>query len=207
MAIIDKHGVLDRLDSLQVVCLELGCGAAKRHPDAIGIDVLDSNGVDVQGDVFEVLAALPSGSVDSVYSYHFMEHIESLDRLIQELARVLKHGAVMEVVVPHFSNPYYYSDPTHKRQFGLYTWSYYAKQHLFSRMVPRYGGAVHFELIGAELGFKSPRPFYARFALKRAWGYVINSCSYLQEFYEENLSFIVPCYEVRFVLKRRVTEP
>ena len=34
----------------------------------------------------------------------------------------------VEVVVPHFSNPYGYSDPTHVRFFGLYTFYYFADE-------------------------------------------------------------------------------
>ena len=55
------------------VALELGCGHRRDLPHGIGIDVLDYPGVDVIGDVYDVLAALttaglvrriqPSGSV------------------------------------------------------------------------------------------------------------------------------------------------
>lgn len=203
MAINDKQGLLAKIRQLPLVKLDIGCGPNKKIPGAIGIDVLDYEGVDIVGDVFEVLAVLPPASVDSVHSFHFFEHIEDFPGLLDEVARVLKSDGKLEIVVPHFSNPYFYSDPTHKRFFGLYTFSYYAHESLFSRKVPNYQHAIQFELTGVDLGFKSSRPFYLRHGLKKAIGFVFNSCGYMKEFYEENLSHIFPCYEIRYQLRKK----
>lgn len=203
MAIIDKRGLIERIKELPSVTLDIGCGPNKKIPGAIGIDALDYDAVDIVGDVFEVLAAIPSASVDSVHSFHFFEHIEDFPRLLGEVARVLKSGGGLEVVVPHYSNPYFYSDPTHKRFFGLYTFCYYASESLFSRKVPTYQHAIQFELIEVNLGFKSSRPFYFRHGFKKVIGAVFNSCGYMKEFYEENLSQIFPCYEIRYRLQRK----
>src|SRR5258706_13782735 len=138
MAIKDKKNMLDRLGSARHVVLELGCGMKKRHADAIGIDTLDYQDVDVVGDVYEVLAAIPSGCVDEVYGHHFVEHVESVSRLLAELARVVKVGGLVEFVAPHFSNPYFYSDPTHRSSFGLYTFSYFSINSPLHRKVPSY---------------------------------------------------------------------
>ncbi len=182
--------------------LELGCGDRKRHPDAIGVDLRDLPGVDVVGDVFDVLARIPDGSVDEVHSYHFLEHLDRIDRLVHQLARIVKPGGRVTTVVPHFSNPYYYSDPTHRTPFGLYSFSYLARDELFSRRVPQYGGDSGFRLVRARLVFKAPRPFVVRYAIARAIGVVVNSCTFAQELYEGVLSPWLPCYEVEFVLSR-----
>ena len=67
--ILDRHGVLQRLAERGRVELELGCGSTKRNASAIGVDALDLPGVDLVGDVFEVLAAFPEASVDAVVVY------------------------------------------------------------------------------------------------------------------------------------------
>jgi ubiquinone/menaquinone biosynthesis C-methylase UbiE len=203
MAINDKQGLIAKIKELPSVALDIGCGPNKKIPGAIGVDVLDYEGVDIVGDVFEVLGAIPSASVDSVHSFHFFEHIEDLPRLLGEIARVLKGGGELEIVVPHFSNPYFYSDPTHKRFFGLYTFCYYASESLFSRKVPNYQHAIQFQLTAVDLGFKSSRPFYFRHAFKKVIGSVFNSCGYMKEFYEENLSQIFPCYEIKYQLRKK----
>lgn len=197
-AIKDKKGILPRLAD---VSLELGCGPRKRNPKDIGIDALDYDDVDIVGDVYEVLGRIESGVIDRISSYHFLEHVDDLPRLVTEMARVLKPSGLLEAVVPHFSNPYYYSDYTHRNPFGLYSFSYMADGGSFRRTVPRYADP-QFRLDSVRLGFKSARPFYGRFAIKKSFGLLVNSCSYAQEFYEENLCYIIPCYELTFRLHR-----
>jgi hypothetical protein len=58
--------------------------------------------------------------------------VPDLPRLIEELGRVMAPGAALTIIVPHFSNPFYYSDPTHRTPFGLYTMAYFCDQ-IFSR--------------------------------------------------------------------------
>ena len=155
------------------------------------------------GILFEVLAAFPPASVDRVASFHFLEHVDDLPRLLVELARVLKPEGELYVVTPHFSNPYYYSDYTHRRFFGLYTFAYLSESRLFAREVPRYGLEPRFELVDVTLGFKSARPFYVRYAFKRAVGVVVNASRWTKEFWEENLCWLLPCYEIAYRLRRR----
>src|SRR5256885_7931217 len=51
--------------------------------------------------------------------------VQQLVPLLAELHRVARAAARLEFIVPHFSNPRYYSDPTHIRFFGLYTFYYF----------------------------------------------------------------------------------
>ncbi|MFA9440714.1 methyltransferase domain-containing protein [Uliginosibacterium sp. sgz301328] len=200
MAFIDKSGALSSLGRGERNALELGCGARKRHANAIGVDALDYPGVDLVGDVFAVLEAIPAGTVRTVHAYHFFEHVDDLPRLLSELARVMAPGALLDVEVPHFANPYFYSDPTHAKFFGLYTFSYLARETLFRRKVPQYGLEPAFELRDVRLQFDSPFPFRGLF--KRAVGPIFNVTRWLQEFHEENLCYLFPCYQLRFELIR-----
>jgi len=184
------------------VILELGCGPNKKHDNAIGIDLLDYPGVDLVGDIFDSLLLFPDKSVDTIYAYHFIEHVPDLAHLMSELGRVLKVNGIVELVAPHFSNPYFYSDPTHRAFFGLYTFCYMALNSQFARKVPAYQFDQLFRLDRVELIFKSTRPFYFRHAFKYILGLLFNSCYYMKEFYEENLCYVFPCYEVYYRLKR-----
>lgn len=202
MALIDKNNVLSRTISIAHIVLELGCGNRKRNLNAIGVDMLDYPDVDIVGDVYEVLASFPNQSVDAVYSYHFVEHVPDVPKLLSELARIVKKNGRVEFVAPHFSNPYFYSDPTHRSFFGLYTFCYYANKSPFSRHVPTYGYKAEFRIDSVDLVFKSTRPFFVRYAIKRIIGSFFNSCTYLKELYEENFCYLVPCYEVHYSLQR-----
>ena len=200
--VVDQKGLLSSLGNSGPVLLDLGCGPSKRLPDHIGVDTISYACVDLVGDVFDVLFLLPDESVDGIYTSHFLEHIADLPKLLGEIERVLKPGALIKVVVPHFSNAYFYSDPTHKITFGLYTFCYFAESNLFSRKVPHYGRSPKLTLSKVKLNFKSDRPFYFRYAFKRAVGLLVNISTYTQEFYEDLFTGIVSCYEIEFTLRK-----
>jgi hypothetical protein len=194
--VVDKIGLTGRTG----LKLDLGCGVTKRGPEYVGVDMLDGPAVDVVGDVLEVLRALENGSVEEVYSSHLFEHIDDLSGLVAELERVLALRGRLHVVVPHFSNAYYYSDPTHRRPFGLYTFSYFADDPVLRRRVPTYGHVPRLRLESARLNFRSSVEFRLRYRLKAMLGRGVNSSTWLKEFYEENLAGILPCYELEFEL-------
>ena len=203
--VIDKHNLLPTLGQTPPVVVELGCGPRKHVANALGIDALDSPAVDIVGDAVTVLRRFPDASVKRVTSSHFLEHVDDLDGLLVEVSRVLVDGGVLDATVPHFSNPYFYSDPTHRRTFGLYTFAYLADSSLFHRGVPRYGKDFGLALTAVTLGFTSP--FAVRRVFKRAWGWWVNLGAYTLELYEENLCSLVPCYEVTYALRRHPRLP
>lgn len=203
MSLIDKKNILQRIDSISHIELELGCGNGKRNRQALGVDMLDYPDVDIVGDVYEALASFPNQSVDAVYSYHFVEHVPDVPRLLSELSRIVKPNGYVEFVAPHFSNPYFYSDPTHRSFYGLYTFCYYANKSPFARQVPTYGYKAEFAIFKVDFIFKSTRPFVVRHGIKKVIGSMFNSCNYLKELYEENFCYLFPCYEVRYILRRQ----
>jgi hypothetical protein len=145
---------------------------------------------------------LRNESVKATYSYHFVEHLSDLGRFLLEIERITALGGALEIVVPHFSSPYFYSDPTHKTNFGLYTLSYFTKTSPFKRKVPNYGFSIGFAIAKVDLIFKSDASFPVRYVMKRSLGAIFNSCNYMREFYEENFCYLFPCYELRYVLRR-----
>ena len=200
---LDKHGVLARRDLREAV-IELGCGPLKRHAGSIAIDILDGEHVDIVGDALDVLRAFPAGCASLVSSWHFLEHLPDAGPILDEMSRILGPGGEIEIVVPHFANPYFHSDPTHRNSlgFGLYTMSYYARDPLLRRQVPAYARREELTLKSVDLGFKAAPPFYGRYAIKRAIGAIFNATRYLQELWEENLCYLFPCYEIRYTLGR-----
>jgi len=204
--VIDKHGLLRKQIIPDPLVLELGCGSRKRTAGAIGIDALDYPDVDIVGEVYDVLRQFPSGCVNQVYAYHFIEHVDDIDKLMVELSRVLKPDGLVEFVAPHFSSPYFYSDPTHRSFFGLYTFCYLSVGSPFRRKVPTYQKNLPFKLERVDLRFKSPRPFFIRYALKTFIGKFFNSCNFMKELYEENFCYLFPCYEICYQLRRLEAE-
>ena len=197
---IDKKNSIAIANGINKVVLDLGCGPLKRQKDWIGIDMLDSEGVDIVGDIYEIINSFPDNSVDEVHAYHFFEHIPDVPALLIELRRVLKQTGFIKVVVPHFSNAYFYSDYTHKSFFGLYSFSYWVKDSLLQRKVPNYNVHTGLELKSVFLYFKSPllinRPF------RKLWQLIFNASTFMKEWYEDSWSSSFPCYEVQFILTK-----
>jgi SAM-dependent methyltransferase len=199
MTILDKRNILGNLKD---ATLELGCGDRKRSKESVGIDAIDYECVDIVGDIFDVLKEIQSNSINEVYSHHFFEHVRDVGRLMAELARILRPNGMLGIVVPHFSNPYFYSDYTHRNFFGLYSFSYFSSNSLLKRNVPKYNKSAEFELCQVDLIFKSCPPHYGRYLFKKMLQTVFNLNRYMREFYEENCCYLFPCYEIRYTLRR-----
>ncbi len=179
------------------VIVELGCGQ-KKKPGRIGVDKLDLPNVDIVADIENGLAFLPDDSVDEIHCRSVFEHIENFESLMREIVRVLKDNGKAHLSVPHFSNPYYYSDYTHRRFFGLYTFYYFVDaEHQLRRKVPNFYTNVRINIVSQRLVFKSP--FWFSRKIKKLLGFVFNCHRSLQEFYEQHLCYIFPCYGIEMV--------
>lgn len=146
MEIIDKNDVLKKINEIPKVVIELGCGRQKQIKNAITIDIIDLPHIDIIADLNKGLWFLPDNSVDEIYSFHFLEHVENFELFMKEIYRVLKKGGKKIGTVPHFSNPYFYSDYTHHNFFGLYTFSYFSKTKYFKREVPSFYNSTDFKI-------------------------------------------------------------
>jgi hypothetical protein len=164
--------------------------------------LLDCDGVDIVDDALAVLRQLPDSSVSSIYSEHFMEHVLDPLELLCESARVIQPGGKFRAIIPHFSNPAFYSDPTHRSFFGLYTFGYWVRSTPFRRQVAQYIDPLPLTLVSARHRFKSSPPFYVRHALKKALSSWVGLGRWSQEFYEEHLCWLMPCYEIDYLLTR-----
>ena len=178
--------------------IELGCGEGKK-PGRIGVDVRDLPAVDVVADLNLGLPFLPDRSVDAIHAHHVFEHIDAFEALLADCLRVLRDDGRLHVEVPHFTNPLAFSDYTHRRFFGLYTFQYFVPPHLQrSRKVPSYRPDLALRILSERLVFRggSGKPGI----LHRAVDRLVNSSARMQELYEERFAYWVPCYEIRLAL-------
>ena len=181
--------------------LTMGSGGTREIPGNITTDLLDHENVDISGDIFEVLAALDDNSVASIYASHFIEHIDDLNQLLTEIVRVSRDGAKINLIAPHFSNAFFYSDVTHSKFFGLYTFCYLAEDRSgLRRKMPGYAQIPHLRHLNASLIFKSYRPYYVRHAFRKFIGFLVGLNTYTKELYEETGTGIISCYEIRYSL-------
>ena len=193
--------LLKHIEEAEKVIIEMGCGPDKME-GAIGIDIIDLQGVDYVADLEKGLSFLPDNSVDEYHSRHVLEHVGNFEQLMKEIYRTLKPGGKKYIAVPHFSNPYYYSDYTHKRFFGLYSFEYFNRpENQLKRKVPSFYVNFHFRVVKRRLIFNSPTFPLRHFFKKRILENFFNMSSWWQELYEEWFCYIFPCQEVQYVIQ------
>jgi predicted SAM-dependent methyltransferase len=184
----------------ETIRIDLGCGPNKMK-GYIGIDILPLPGVDIVADFEQGLQFIPDNSVDEIFSSHLLEHVGNFEDLLREIHRVLKPEGIKKIIVPHFSNPYYYSDYTHKKFFGLYSMDYFSDgNNEYNRKVPSFYNDFKFEVVHRKLRFSSPA-FYFRNKIKSVFTHIFNSSVYMQELYEDWFTGIIPCAELHFVIR------
>lgn len=191
--------IINRINKESNSKLDIGCGNNKLS-GYIGIDILDYPEVDIVDDYLNVLEVIEDSKISTIHCSHFLEHISNPSQFLTACSKVLKQGGTIQIDVPHFSNPYYYSDPTHVMFYGLYTFSYLAQCDLFKRKVPKYYNSYDFKVKSLHLVFKSSPPFYLRHIIKKILGYPFTKYAFLQEIWEEFLSKVLPAYEMKVIL-------
>ena len=188
------------IDSGKLLKLDLGGGPNKKK-DCYGVDHLELEGVDIVADLNSPLTLLPDNCAELVYSNHVLEHIENLEGLLREIHRITIPDGRIEITVPHFSNPYSYSDPTHLRFFGLYSMYYYVdkSEHPPIRKIPAFYSDIRFHIEKINIEFfrkdrldKLVEPIFSR---------LINKNITWQDFYERRLSGVVSARQIRYIMK------
>lgn len=178
--------------------LNLGAGR-KPRPGYYSLDLLELPGVDLVANLNESLDELPDNCVEAIYSHHTLEHVEQLLPLLAELHRVCRPGAQLEIVVPHFSNPRGYSDPTHVRFFGLYTFCYFCDEaDQPARKVPSFYVPTRFQIAGIEITLV--RDSRLERWLLRPLQWLINRGHGWLDWYERRLCWLLPAASIRYHL-------
>jgi SAM-dependent methyltransferase len=98
--------------------LNLGCGR-RRYEDFLNVDAAPECEPDLVFDVETFPWPWDDDSVEAVRFIHSLEHMGAEPRvflkLMQELYRVCRPGALVEIAVPHPRSDTFIGDPTHVR--------------------------------------------------------------------------------------------
>lgn len=190
------------LGSRGPIRLHLGSGLSPiNDPDTLNVDLIALPGVDVVADLNKPLKLLTDNSVIEVKTRHTLEHIREFLPLMGELHRVCRPDAELEIVVPHFSNPYFFSDPTHVRSFGLYTMHYLCPEdeQPGRRRVASFYSESRFRLVRTRIDF------YRTGLLDRLLVPVIRALTNLnfhsQEVYERRFCWLWPAWQIKYTLR------
>lgn len=130
---------------MQIKILDLGCGNRKHSPESIGIDKINLPGVDIVHDLNKGIP-LEDNYADAIYSSHFLEHVDDFIFIVEEMHRVAKPGAIINIRVPYCLCFDAFTDPTHKNHFTERAFHYFSDQIYFN-----YYSKAKFQILNNEL--------------------------------------------------------
>ncbi|HQX56256.1 MAG TPA: class I SAM-dependent methyltransferase [Pyrinomonadaceae bacterium] len=102
--------------------LDVGCGANKTD-GAIGLDNNPRTAADVIHDLGDIPYPFPDNEFDLVVSNHVVEHVPDVMAFITELHRITRPGGRIKLLTPHYTNPDWANDPTHRNHINSFTFN------------------------------------------------------------------------------------
>src|SRR6185312_8236831 len=112
----DPHQ-FDLLPTGRGTILDIGCGSAKT-PGAIGLDISADTDADIVHDLDAFPYPIEDGSFDQILLQDVIEHVREPIHVFEELHRIARPGARIQLRTPHFSSVLAYGDPTHRHYFS-----------------------------------------------------------------------------------------
>lgn len=182
--------------------LDVGCGRAKTR-GAIGIDVNAKTEADVVHDLDQFPWPFPPDHFERVICNHIVEHVADMVGFMQEVHRIARRQAHVEIVTPHFSNRFSFTDPTHRRHLSLRSFDYFATpaprafpniiQRIFETKydVPGFYTGSRFRIVRAHLRMARPYRLTGIQWFANQFG----------DFYELYWAFIFPARDLYFTLQ------
>jgi hypothetical protein len=190
----------------KTIKLDLGCSFHKRD-GFVGVDILKSKDIDILADASKL--PLKTDCVSEIYSSYALEHIQDQLAVIHEMWRVCSDGAKITLILPHFSNPAYYDDLTHKYLYSTRTFEHYDQELHELTGHPNYLPEVNLKVTKAELRWWPPQVIERKSRLKQiilnTLNGVINYLANAHPFLCERIwcRWVGGFYEVDFSLKVR----
>ncbi len=172
--------------------LDVGCGWNKT-PGAIGIDANPKTHADVIHDLGSIPYPFPDNAFDEIVCRHVAEHVPDVMAFITELHRIAKSGGLITITTPHYSNPDWPTDPTHRNHFNSYSFNCFVHER---QLFPFY----------TEVRLKPVRTYVTLANLWRVLGleFIVNldqrwpSLRFTRKFWEFYLSTIFRGKELQF---------
>jgi SAM-dependent methyltransferase len=159
--------------------IDIGCGSSK-FPGAVGLDVSGDTDADIVHDLDTFPYPIEDDSFDQLLLQDVIEHVSEPIRVFEELHRIGRTGARVQVRTPHFSSALAYGDPTHRHYLGVLA--------MRSLAEPRFAHytTVRFRLLSVRLDLWLPY---------RALGLELFA-NHFPDIYERYFAFIFPTMNI-----------
>lgn len=104
--------------------LHLGCGKGKRK-GYINVDVIEAVNPDVVWDLNVFPYPFDDNTFEEILAYSILEHLDDVVGAMEEIHRIARPGAVVEIGVPYWDSYGFATDPTHKHMFTEHTFEFF----------------------------------------------------------------------------------
>ncbi|MFB6214017.1 MAG: methyltransferase domain-containing protein [Candidatus Nanohaloarchaea archaeon] len=111
--------------------VDLGCGEDDRE-GFVGVDIVDTEAADVVHDLDEFPYPFEDDRFGYILMSHVLEHLEDVVKVMEEVHRIGRDGAVVEIEVPYFTSRSAYGDPTHENFFTYDSFSHFVDEGPYS---------------------------------------------------------------------------
>jgi len=129
--------------------VDIGCGTNKPE-NFLGVDIYPAPGVDIVADISKNFPFNDS-SVDELRAYDVIEHLPDRINTMNEIWRVCKAGATVDISVPSTDGRGAFQDPTHISFWNINSFFYYCVEYpIYLELCQRYGFKGAFQIIKLE---------------------------------------------------------
>lgn len=169
--------------------LVLGSGPDKVK-NGIGIDINPRSKADLIHDLNKVPYPFKKDTFDLIIAENILEHLDDIPRVLEEIHRISKNGAVFVIKGPHYTSVDSFTDPTHKHFFTSRTFDYFIPgEDLYKYKYSKFTFKKTSVRIGPER-VKNP-------LLRVILGLINKNVI----FYEKHLSYLFPVGVIEYKLK------
>ena len=166
--------------------LNLGSGADSTIVSAVSVDKNPAFRPDIVHDLNVFPWPLETGTFDEVYCQNILESLSDIVRVMEEIHRVSKRGALIHIDTPHFSWAESFTDPTRIHHFGFFS---------FDGFMDEKKGGVHTSL---RFRKQSALLFFHRAVISQL---VWHLASRWPDIYEKHWAWIFPARCMSFELE------
>ncbi|MEW6671034.1 MAG: methyltransferase domain-containing protein [Thermodesulfobacteriota bacterium] len=151
------------------------------------------SGIDVICDLEDSNLPFTSNIFDEVNASHILEHIVNLDNVLNEISRVMKPGAKLQITLPYAGCLRAFQDPTHVRFFTLRTFEYYIND---ESSVGGWYQRKYFKRITRR------HLVFGRGPISLLMSIVVNRSQHLLYLYESSILRIIPARDLQVELEK-----
>lgn len=160
--------------------LNLGCGPGILE-NYVNLDIVKGPGVDVVHDMEKFPYPFDDNTFEGIKCSHILEHMNNLNKVIDELWRITKNGGIIKIYSPYALGTMFFGDPSHKTPICYRTFeNYNIDNPSINKYMTNFGSPSRFKILNRQIMFSVHASIRGKRVLK-FMDYIINFCPRLYE--------------------------